>query len=149
MGWFLINILLPVCLPLAYLLGAKLVDLPEPYASRTKLIRAVQDGQLGWVATAFAAASVHELLERLPPRTEETTWIDLVFALSCVLLAVSGFLAVLGTLFPLKESKVQPHGPREWIQHYRLFISTSIVTALSATFLSLAHYALSSYCNGH
>lgn len=140
MAWFLINIILPIAAPLVYLLGAKLVDLPEPYASRAKLIRAVQDGQLAWVATVFSAACVYELLQRLQTEQEAPVWVGLVFAISCGLLAISGFLAVLGTLYPLEESKSQRMSFRAWIRHFRLFLTTSLVTAVTAALFSLAHY---------
>lgn len=146
MAWFLINIILPIAAPLVYLLGAKLVDLPEPYASRAKLIRAVQDGQLGWVATVFAAASLYELSQRLQDLGKAALWAQLMLAISCASLAISGFLAVLGTLYPLKESKLMPTGWRSWCRHYRLFITSLLATLITAALFSLAHFAFSISC---
>jgi cobalamin synthase len=147
MGWFFVNIVLPIGVPLIFLFIAKSVDLPEPYASRAKLIRAVRDGQLGWVAIVFAAATVYELLRQLREIDEPPVWAGLVFAISCVFLAISGFMATLGTLFPVEESKVNPVGAAAWVRHYRLFVASVVATVITAALFSLAHFALAARCD--
>lgn len=147
MGWFLINILLPVCVPLAFLLAARLVDLPEPYASRTKLLKVVQDGQLGWVAIVFAAASAYDLFARMQNEPPAPVWAGQVFTISCVFLATSGLLAMLGTLYPVDESLPPVSGWWPWIVRYRLFLGTAFATMITASLLSLVHYELPARCD--
>lgn len=147
MGWFLINIALPIGVPLAFLLAAKLVDLPEPYASRTKLLNVVQDGQLGWVAIVFAAASAYDLFARMQDNPPAPAWAGQVFAISCVFLATSGLLAMLGTLYPVDESLPPVAGFRNWLLRYRLFLGTAFATIITASLLSLVHYALPARCD--
>lgn len=129
--------------PLIFLLLAKLVDLPQPSASRVKLIRAVQGGQLGWVAMGLAAPCSYELLNYLIGRKNGApAWAGLVFALSGIILAVSGFLLMMGTLYPADESKPKPVTPLAWVRHYWLFVSTLLTTLITAALLSLVHYIL-------
>lgn len=143
MAWFLNKILVPMTLPLIFLLLAKLVDLPQPSASRVKLIRAVQGGQLGWVAMGLAASCSYELLDYLIGRKNGApVWAGLVFALSGIILAVSGFLLMMGTHYPVDDSKLKPITPGAWIRHYRLFVGTLLTTLIAAALLSLVHYIL-------
>lgn len=143
MGWFLINILMPMTLPLIFLLLVKLVDLPQPLASRAKPIRAVQDGQLGWVAMGFAASCTYELFDYLiGSKTGAPEWAGLVFAVSTVSLALSGFLSMLGALYPVDESAPKPTTRAAWVVHYRLFVGTLLATLITAVLFSLVHYGL-------
>lgn len=149
MGWFFVNIVLPIVVPLAFLFLAKFVDLPEPYASRAKLIRAVQDGQLGWVAIGFAAACAYEILEEMSRNPAGApAWAGLVFGIACVFLAVSGFLATLGTLYPVDESQPAPTDVLSWVRRYRLFLGTAVATLVTAALFSIVHYALPEPCRG-
>lgn len=132
-----------------FLVGAKFVDLPEPYASRARLIKAVQDGQLGWVAIVFAAACAYELLDQMQAKKGAPTWAGLVFGISCVFLAISGFLATLGTLYPVDESKPAPTGVRTWLKRYRLFVGTAVATVVTAALFSLVHYTLPAPCQNN
>jgi hypothetical protein len=130
-------------LPLFFLALAKLVDLPAPVAARTKLIRAVQDGQLGWVAMGFAASCTYELLEFLMgSKGGAPEWAGIVFAVSISSLAISGFLAMLGTLYPVDDSLPTPSTRGEWMMRYRLFVGTLMATFITAILFGLVHYAL-------
>ena len=147
MGWFFVNIVLPVAVPLLFLLGAKLVDLDEPQASRAKLIRAVQDGQLGWVAIVFAAVCTYDLFAQIQDKSvSPPAWAELVLFISCVFLGISGFLATLGTLYPVDNTKAKPVNCREWCSRYRMFLGTAAATVICAALLSLVHYTLPAPC---
>lgn len=143
MGWFLINIFMPMTLPLIFLLLAKLVDLPQPSASRAKLIRAVQDGQLGWVGMGFAASSTYELLEYLMGgKKGAPEWAGVVFAVTIGSLALSGFLSMLGTLYPVDDTLPAPATLGAWMMRYRLFVGTLLATLITAVLFGLVHYTL-------
>ena len=147
MGWFFINIILPITVPFLFLLAAKFAELPEPYASRTKIIRAVQDGQLGWVALVFAAACSYELLERIRIEKESApSWAEPVLAIAYFFLALSGFLATLGTLYPVDVTKPIPKGKKVWARHYRMFLGTAFATFTTAALFSLVHYTIPTAC---
>lgn len=143
MGWFFVNLLVPATLPLAILLALRLVDLPTPYSTRASPLRAVRDGQLGWVAMGFAASCTYELwghLNTTAPASPE--WTGYVFALSVVFLVLSGVLSMAGTLFPFDESKFQPVGFVDWLRHYKLFAGTAVSTVVTALLYALVHYSL-------
>jgi hypothetical protein len=143
MGWFFINIFLPMTLPLIFLLLVKLVDLPPPYAARAKLIRAVQDGQLGWVAMGFAASSTYELLEyMMGGKKGAPEWSGLVFAVAIGFLALSGLLSMLGTLYPVNDTLPAPATLGAWTVRYRLFVGTLLATLITAALFGLVHYTL-------
>lgn len=142
MGWFLLNILMPMTLPLFFLLLAKLADLPPPVAARAKLIRAVQDGQLGWVAMGFAASCTYELFDSTFGKKNAPEWAGLVFLVSIAFLAISGFLSMLGTLYPVNNALPPPATMRERARRYRLFLGTFLATLITATLFGLVHQAL-------
>ena len=59
-GWAAVNILVPVVLPFLILLLPKLIRKTRRHAHGL-VLRAVQDGQLFWVATALCAVGSYEL----------------------------------------------------------------------------------------
>lgn len=143
MGWLFVNIVVPSTLPLVMLLAFKLVDLPAPYDARAKLLRAVQDGQLGWVAMCFAASCAYELFDYVfGSKQGAPSWAGFVLSLAIVTLVISAVVSVAGTLFPVDDSKPKPATQREWLSRYRLFISTDIVLLLTACLYCLVHYSL-------
>lgn len=145
MGWFFINLVVPATLPLVILLVLKLVDLPKPYSARSSPLRAVRDGQLGWVAMGFAASCTYELWGHLQAASNAAPeWAGYVFALSLVFLVLSGVLSMAGTLFPFDESKLQPVGVVDWLVHYKLFAATAFSTVTTALLYALVHYHLPS-----
>ncbi|MDO8298956.1 hypothetical protein [Lacisediminimonas sp.] len=142
MGWFFVNIVIPATLPLFFLLLAKLADLNPDSSSRTNPIRAVQDGQLGWVGMGFAASGAYDLLSHLLGKRATTPdWAGVVMAVLTLCLAVSAFLAMLGTLHPVAQAK-RLDCFTGWIRHYRLLVVTGFVTLSTAFLYSLVHYAL-------
>lgn len=143
MGWIFVNLVIPATLPLWILMLLKLVDMPEPYAARAKLLRTVRDGQLGWVAMGFSASCTYDLYESLIGAKAGTpTWAGTVFAIAIILLMMSGVLSMAGTLFPFDESKVLPQSKKDWVAHYKLFVGTAITTALTASLYAMVHYNL-------
>jgi len=143
MGWFFVNLLLPSTLPLAILLVLKLVDMPEPYASRGKLLRAVRDGQLGWVAMGFSASCTYDLWGYVfGAKSGAPEWTGVVLTVSIVFLLASGVLSMAGTLFPFDETKPAPRSKREWLVYYKLFTGTAVTTGISGALYALVHYGL-------
>jgi hypothetical protein len=59
-GWFLVNILAPLLLPVLVILPLKPLHLPVP-PSRLRLMAAVKDGQLCWGAIGISASAIYEL----------------------------------------------------------------------------------------
>lgn len=144
MGWILVNIALPISLPLLYMLASRMVDLTPEARARTRLLKAVQDGQLGWVTMGFAASSSYDIVNYLSAgKAHGLAWFPVALTLSLVLLTLAGFFAALGTLFPLDASSPPPTSLRAWLRRYRLFVTTSACALVSAVIFASVHFRLS------
>jgi hypothetical protein len=145
MGWFIVNILLPVSVPLMFMKLAGLVPtLPPEVAARTSLLLLVKDGQLGWVALGFSASCIYDTLAYLLRMgAGSPLWLQAVLGLSLATLVLSGLLAVLGGLFPLSGSLSEVHAWSRWVETYRVFLITVVLMAAAATMRCAVHYNLS------
>lgn len=143
MGWFFINLVIPATLPLAILLVLKLVDMPEPYATRASLLRTVRDGQLGWVAMGFSASCTYDLWGFVfGSKSAAPEWTGLVLTLAVIFLAMSGILTMAGTLFPFDDTNLVTRTWKEWLARYKLFAATALSTGMTAALYALVHYGL-------
>lgn len=141
MGWILVNLLLPATLPLLFMTMMRLGSLPEPFLTRSGLLRIIQDGQLGWVAMSFAAASTYDLWQ-LMSREEvlRSAWSGILFSLGVILMVVSAVFSIAGTLFPID------HRPRRfgtlagWLLHYKLRVGSITILYLAAVLYSTIHF---------
>lgn len=146
MGWFFINIILPLAVPAAFMLLARFANLPPEAAVRTSLYTLVQNGQLGWVALGFSASCGYEAYAYLlsaAGSTNPPAWIGAVLMASAVFVAVSGFLAALGALFPAEGSEAPLSGSEPWRSH-ALFAATAVATAVCAVLRCIVHFYLPS-----
>lgn len=143
-GWIFVNLVIPATLPLLILAVVKVfADLKDPYASRAQLLRAVRDGQLGWVAVTFAASCTYELWGFFSgKKAGAPDWTGLVLFMACLFLLLSSLLATLGTLFPFDESKNQDDGFWGWMVHYKLFAGTLFSTVMTGALYALVHFGL-------
>jgi hypothetical protein len=145
MGWFFINIVLPVAVPAAFMLLARFANLPPEVADRTSLRTLVQDGQLGWVALSFSASCGYDVFAHLlrasgallPP-----AWVGMVLVASVVFIAASGFLAALGALFPAERSWPAMPGSAPWRRRHALFAATAVCAVFCATLRCVVHFYL-------
>ena len=144
-GWFIVNILLPVSVPMAFMALAGCVPtLPPEVAARTKLLLLVQDGQLGWVALGFSASCFYEALAYLAQSgPASAAWIQAALGLSLITLVASGFLAALGGLFPAGDGDPEQVVRRSWVRSNFLFFMTSVMLFTAATVRCIVHYNLS------
>ncbi|MYN08051.1 hypothetical protein [Pseudoduganella aquatica] len=145
MGWFIVNILLPVSVPLIFMKLAGLVPtLPPEVAARTSLLLLVKDGQLGWVALGFSASCIYDALAYLLKMGRDSPlWLQSVLGLSLATLVLSSLLAVLGGLFPVSGSLSEVRAWSRWAETYRVFLITVVLMAAAATMRCAVHYNLS------
>lgn len=142
MGWFLVNIVLPVAVPAAFMLLARIGNLPPDAASRTSLLTLVQDGQLGWIALTFSSSCVYEVFSYLisGPRTSPIdAWLPSVAALAIGLIVASGYMAALGVLYPARQ---RPSDDARGLRN-GLFVATAICLCAAAILQSVVHFYLS------
>jgi antibiotic biosynthesis monooxygenase (ABM) superfamily enzyme len=69
-------------------------------------------------------------------------WAGTVLVISSLFLMIMGFLAMLGTMFPVEESNSYPKNRKEWIKRYRLLVGTVLSTIITASLYTLVHFTL-------
>ena len=146
MGWFSINILLPVFAPLALLFIAGKICTPiEPFASRVKVLNAVKDGQLSWVAVVLSANASYELYVNLQSGSPPN-WAGPILFFNVLNLMLSCMLAVLGALFPVTEPTVTFRSLAPCLLHYRLLCVSTFTMIIAAVLHCVVHFALGLAC---
>lgn len=140
MGWFFVNVVVPIGVPMMFMLLAKMVPLPAAASARTRLITLVQDGQLGWVALGFATSSTYDVYSYLTrARGEHVIWAEPAFCLGMLIIPISAFLAALGALFPYDNSLLPPTTFWKGIRQYSILTGTFIVMAIAAVLYIVVH----------
>jgi len=97
-GWIGINIFVPVTLPPAGLLLARLMPLQDAEKKRTRVITTIQDGQLGWLALAWSAASIYEAWEYMDVQNHVYHWVGILLAFDAVIMITAMFIAAGGAV---------------------------------------------------
>lgn len=144
MGWFIINIMVPIFAPLLVLCLFKPLPLQRENKENASLMRAVRDGQLGWIAVAFSASCTYDAATYIPKNGQvRPEWLGWVQGGSIVILVASAFLAALGTVFPM-GTKPENEEQKNFISRYPLFASTAAMTAAAAIVFTVTHFSLTS-----
>jgi len=97
-GWVLINIAVPVILPPAGLLLARLMPLQQAERERTRIVTTIQDGQLGWLALAWSAATIYEAWEYMEAKGHVFAWVAVLLASEIVVVLTAMFIAAGGAV---------------------------------------------------
>lgn len=122
-GWFGINIAAPVVLPM---IGLSLVSwtmpLNESQRGKSKIATTVQDGQLGWLAVAWSAASVYESYAYMANMGQLMDWFGWLLVLE-FLLALGGMFIAAGGAVTASNA---PRADRKYVY------GSTIVTSMSA-----------------
>jgi hypothetical protein len=63
MSWFLVNILLPLILPILGMAFFWLLPIPPATMPNLKMMTLFKDGQLGWSALAMGMSTLHETVK--------------------------------------------------------------------------------------
>lgn len=97
-GWVIINIVVPVILPPAGLLLARLMPLQKAERERTRIVTTIQDGQLGWLALAWSAATVYEAWEYMEVKGHVFAWVAILLGSEIVVVLTAMFIAAGGAV---------------------------------------------------
>lgn len=97
-GWTIINIALPVLLPVCGLLIMRWVALSEQASRQTKVISTIQDGQLGWVTVVWSAATLYEAWGLMTATRQVLDWVAAVLFIEVALMIVGTFIAAAGAV---------------------------------------------------
>lgn len=121
-GWISASLLAPVLIPVLALTTCKLLPLEAKYAKKTHWMSQFRDGQLGWVAVAWAAGIFYDVLNVSVPLT-----LYLKAYLLCAVL--SGFAGMFISAGGAIES--DPAAPPR-----KLFLILSIIVAVATAFFA-------------
>lgn len=87
--WVAVNIVAPVIIPIAGMkLGGKYMATTDEQREKAKIRRSMQQGQLGWLAVAWAAAAIYEAFDYMDDHGRWLKWVGgLTVAEACVVVA--------------------------------------------------------------
>ena len=140
-GWFLVNVLAPILLPVVGVLPFLLLPL-QPAPESARLIAPVKDGQLCWAVIAMGAATVYELWVAREGHHEMPWWSGFALAGDIFIMLPAMVMAAGGAVFstPLKSTKGD--GLIAWLRHYRMFVASALMTIIAAVVFTTLHFSL-------
>lgn len=139
MGWFFVNIMLPLIAPIIGMFV--LQRLPLPISDNQKhLLVPLKDGQLCWGAVAFCALTMYEIAapgQGVPLVDGDAVhWLNTGLIMS---LSASALIAVGGAVFP---TEIKSMGIHDWYQHYQALATSLGLTTLSALAYTVVHFGV-------
>lgn len=134
MGWFIVNILLPMIAPLLGLLLFIPFPLPEKNAELVTWTSPIKDGQLAWAGLAFSAAAIYELENSSVASSALAKWI---LGALVVLVFVNGMVAALGGVFPTEGKPPAEKSP--W-RFYKAMTASTALTVLAGGAFTVVHF---------
>jgi hypothetical protein len=139
-GWFLVNTLGPVFLPIAGLIVLGLLPLPGPLPT-LRVMTTVKDGQLCWSVIAMRAPAIYELWEGIEAHGALPGWAGVAFAATIVLMLPAMLLAAGGAVLSTTLLTAPAEGLVAWMRQYRVFVSSAIMTVIEASIYTALHFA--------
>jgi hypothetical protein len=140
-GWFLVNIVGPLLLPVAGILPVRLLPL-QSTPDGPRLMTPVKDGQLCWATIAMAISSIYEIWKALVAHRELPPWGGVALAVAIVSMLPAMVIAAGGAAFNTRLLDASGEGLGAWMAHYRVFVISAVLTAVSAAIDTSLHMAL-------
>lgn len=137
MGWFLINILLPLIAPVLVLAMLKALPMPQSNRDALDLLTPVKDGQLCWATIAFSASALYEI--GAGAGSVNSDYVGYLQGAAVFLLAMASILAAGGATFrtPLPKPATVP-----WIRHYSTLTISIFLVVWAALVRVVVQFAL-------
>lgn len=138
-GWFTINILIPIFLPLLGVLPFKMMSLPE--GVEVRLISLVKDGQWCWTAIFIGTSSMYELWDANTRNLVLAEFAGLCLFLNSSILVVAMSFASGGAIFktPILDRSLSFFN---WISNYRTFVASFFLILFTVCSSSAQHFYL-------
>jgi hypothetical protein len=140
-GWFLVNILAPLFLPMLGILPLKLLHLPVP-ASRLRLMATVKDGQLCWAAIGISASAIYELWCAATSQVHMPAWSGAALAATVFNMLLSMVVAGGGAVFTTPAPSVPAAGLRAWMRDHKVLVPSAAMAGFAAYIVTELHFAL-------
>lgn len=137
MGWFLINILLPLVVPVLVVAVLKVLPMPQSNREALNPLIPVKDGQLCWAAIAFSASALYEI--GAGRSALSAAYLGYVQSGAIISLAASSIVAAGGATFRtqlLKPSSVS------WPRHYSTLLVSIFLVVWAALVRVIVQFGL-------
>lgn len=137
MGWFFVNICIPICAPVAFLFLMKLIPAPAEYKQKAEVLRAVRDGQLGWVVVGIGSGLLYEAFTLDRPN-------GTVITVAIVLILVSAVLSAFGLMFPFRDEDSPAPSAKFWekAKVYQVLSATVFCLVVVSALYTVHHFFL-------
>jgi hypothetical protein len=140
-GWFLVNIVGPMLLPVIGILPLRLLPLPAS-VDGLKLMTTVKDGQLCWAVIAMGSSTIFELWEALQAHKSVPAWGGLALGGVILVMLPAMLLAAGGAVFSTPLLSGSAGGVKAWMAHYRMFVGSAIMAVIAAFAYTNLHFSL-------
>lgn len=137
MGWFLINVMLPLTAPVLVLAILRAFPMPQENRSALKLLLPVKDGQLCWTAIAFSASALYEI--GVGRSVLGTMSVGYVQGVAVFIIAASSIIAAGGATFPTSLHRPEGVAP---LRHYSTFAFSLFLTVWAALVRLVVQFGL-------
>jgi hypothetical protein len=141
MGWFLVNVMAPMFLPMIGILPLRLLPIGAPQTS-LRVMATVKDGQLCWAAIAMGASMIFELWQALESHKPLPSWTGTALASVILAMLISVVLAAGGSVFNTTVLTAPAGGMKPWLAHYRVFGGSAIMTGVTVVAYTALHFAI-------
>ncbi len=141
-GWFLVTIVAPITLPVFALLVLQILPIPEPLSKELKLMAPIKDGQLCWSVIVMGASMIYEMWEAFVAHKTIPDWGGVAIAGIGTVMLAAILVASLGPVFSTPLLRGPACGIRGWIAHYKVFVSSAVMTAAAALIYTDVHFSI-------
>lgn len=137
--WVLVNILLPLALPILGPLPLLLVP-PRTVSYGTAILTTVKDGQLCWGVVAMGISTTYELLEAAVKGKTIATPHAYAVVSAAVMMLCSMVVAAKGAISPVP---IPATPPASWITYYQALVFSVVMAVVNALAFAYVHFTLS------
>lgn len=137
--WVLVNILLPLALPILGPLPLLLVP-PRTVSYGTAILTTVKDGQLCWGVVAMGISTTYELLEAAVKGKTIATLHAYAVVSAAVMMLCSMVVAAKGAISPVP---IPAAPPASWITYYQALVFSVVMAVVNALAFAYVHFTLS------
>ncbi|MGO9237848.1 MAG: hypothetical protein ACLP4V_28565 [Methylocella sp.] len=102
----------------------------------------VKDGQLCWSVIAMGASMIYEMWDALEAHKNIPVWSGVaIFGIGTVMLSAM-LIASLGPVFSTPLRTGSAGGIRAWMEHYKVFASSAVMTMVAALTYTDVHFSI-------
>jgi len=140
-GWFFVNIVAPLLLPVVGILPLRLLPLGA-HPSGLLLMSTVKDGQLCWAVIAMGTSTIYELWVALEAHKQVPTWAGVALAGVILIMLPAMTVAAGGSVFSTPIRTTSARGFRAWFLHYKVFVASVVMAAVAAFIYTELHFGI-------